>query len=219
MSTDDRFSYAHVREPLALWDVWTRVASLVVSFEPPSAGFLLDWRLLARLRQKGIGFATLTHAAGLSSTGDAALDRRLPLDEPYRIPESTVRAIQRIRTQTGAEAGRVIALGTTVSRAVEHATSGGELRAGSGVATQRIGSTTRLRVIDAIVSGVHQPGESHYELLRAFASDAVLQQMSTAVEAHDYRTHEFGDSVFLERQRPRSIPLAHSLATSLVTTT
>ena len=196
--------YAHLDERLALWDVWTRVASLPVSFEPPSAGFLLDWNLLTRLRQNGIRFATLTHAAGLSSTGDAALDRRLPLDEPYRIPEATVEAIER----TAAEGGRVIALGTTVTRAVEHAASGGELQAGTGVATQHIGPATELRAIDAIVSGVHEPGESHYELLRAFAGDTVLRRMSITLEEHDYRTHEFGDSVLLERQQPARMALA-----------
>lgn len=187
--------YAHVDERLALWDVWTRVASLPVSFEPPSAGFLLDWKLLASLQKRGVRFATLTHAAGISSTGDPALDRRLPLDEPYRIPQSTVRAIR----QTTAEGRRVIALGTTVTRALEHAASCGGLSAGEGVADQRLGPESELRVVDAIVSGAHEPGESHYELLRAFTGDAVLRRISAALDDHGYRTHEFGDSVFLER--------------------
>src|SRR5262249_14240194 len=81
--------YAHVPEPRALWDVWTRLAALPVAFEPPSAGFVLDWALLDALRARGIGFATLTHAAGISSTGDPALDARLPFDEPYRLPPAT----------------------------------------------------------------------------------------------------------------------------------
>ena len=187
--------YAHIVERLSLWDVWTRVASLPVSFEPPSAGFLLDWKLLAGLQKRGVRFATLTHAAGISSTGDPALDRQLPLDEPYRIPESAVRAIR----QTAAEGGRVIALGTTVTRALEHATAGGGLTAGAGVANQRLGLGSELRVVDAIVSGVHEPGDSHYELLRAFTDDAVLRRISTALDDHGYRTHEFDDSVFLER--------------------
>ena len=190
--------YVHVEERLALWDVWTRIASLPVSFEPPSAGFLLDWQLLGKLQKRGVRFATLTHAAGLSSTGDPVLDRRLPLDEPYRIPGNTVRAIRR----TVAEGGRVIALGTTVTRALEHVASRGRLTVGAGVADQRIGPGTELRVVDAIVTGVHEPGDSHYELLRAFAGDAVLQRISTALDDHGYRTHEFGDSVLLERQRP-----------------
>jgi len=188
--------YAHLDEPLALWDVWTQVAALPVAFEPPSAGFVLDWALLSALKRHGVGFATLTHAAGISSTGDASLDARLPFDEPYHLPASTVQAIAR----THAAGGRVVALGTTVTRALEHAASRGPvLRAGSGIADQRIGAQTRLRVVDAIISGTHEPGTSHYELLRAFAGDPVLRRASNALERHGYRTHEFGDSVLIER--------------------
>jgi len=75
--------YAHVPTPLALWDVWAPIAGPPVAFEPPSAGFTLDWRMLAEMRTHGVAFATITHAAGISSTGDAELDRRLPFDEPY----------------------------------------------------------------------------------------------------------------------------------------
>ncbi len=186
--------YAHIEPPLALWDVWTRVAALPVAFEPPSAGFVLDWRMLADLKARGIGFATLTHAAGISSTGDAALDAQLPFDEPYYLPEATVRVV----ASTHAHGRRVIALGTTVTRALEHAASSGAgLRAGAGVATQRIGAHSSLRVVDAIVSGTHEPGTSHYELLRAFADDAVLRRASAALDAHGYRTHEYGDSVLI----------------------
>jgi S-adenosylmethionine:tRNA ribosyltransferase-isomerase len=187
--------YAHVQQPLALWDVWTQVAAQPVAFEPPSAGFILDWRLLGALKSRGIGFATITHAAGLSSTGDPALDARLPFPEPYRLPASTVQAIRRTR----AHGGRIVALGTTVTRALEHAAGRGALRAGDGVADQRIGKDTVLRVVDAIVSGTHEPGTSHYELLRAFACDAVLRRASAELERRGYLTHEFGDSVLVER--------------------
>ncbi len=188
--------YAHVAQPLALWDVWTSVAALPVAFEPPSAGFVLDWQTLSALKAKGVVFASLTHAAGISSTGDAALDARLPFDEPYHLPAATVAAIASAR----ARGGRVIALGTTVVRALEHAASRpGGVCAGSGLADQRIGAATRLRVVDAIVSGTHESGTSHYELLRAFASDAVLRRADEALRRHGYRTHEFGDSVLIER--------------------
>ena len=85
--------YAHVDMPLALWDVWTPVAGAPVAFEPPSAGFALSWRALADLRGHGVAFATITHAAGISSTGDPELDALLPFDEPYHIPIATARAI------------------------------------------------------------------------------------------------------------------------------
>ncbi|MEO8526682.1 MAG: S-adenosylmethionine:tRNA ribosyltransferase-isomerase [Caldimonas sp.] len=192
--------YAHVAEPLALWDVWTRVAALPVAFEPPSAGFVLDWHLLDALRARGIGFATLTHAAGLSSTGDTLLDARLPLDEPYHLPASTVAAIEAVRLR----GGRVVALGTTVARALEHAASlPSSLRAGNGVANNRLGPTTCLRVVDALISGTHEPGSSHHELLRAFVTDEALARIDAALEAASYRTHEFGDSVLVERDQAR----------------
>ena len=78
--------YAHVPEPLAMWDAWTTIAAAPIAFEPPSAGFALDWGTLAIWQQRGINVATLSHAAGISSTGDPALDERLPLDEPLSHP-------------------------------------------------------------------------------------------------------------------------------------
>ena len=60
-------------------------------------------------------------------------------------------------------------------------------------------SATRLRVVDAILSGTHAPGTSHYNLLRAFVNDATLLGLDRELKLHDYRTHEFGDSVFIER--------------------
>ena len=192
--------YAHVSEPLALWDVWTRVAALPVAFEPPSAGFVLDWRLLSSLKARGVVFATLTHAAGISSTGDEVLDKRLPLDEPYHLPAATVRAVAEARRR----GGRVIALGTTVARALEHAASRtGGLRAGDGLADQRLGPRTQLRVVDGIVSGTHEPGTSHFELLRAFTNDELLRRANDEMERQGYLTHEFGDSVLIEREAMR----------------
>ena len=191
--------YAYVAAPLAIWDVWSRIAGPPVAFEPPSAGFSLDWRMLAELRRHRVGFATITHAAGISSTGDAELDRRLPLDEPYRIPRSTAESIELTR----ALGGRIIAIGTTVVRALEHAVGpDGRLRSGEGLATQRIGRASRLRIVDVIFSGTHEPGTSHYELLRAFTDDDTLQRASRELETRNYRTHEFGDSVFIERKEP-----------------
>jgi len=188
--------YAYVPEPLALWDTWSRIAGQPVAFEPPSAGFLLTWRTIHDLRARGARLATITHAAGISSTGDDQLDALLPFDEPYFIPPSTATLMQ----QTKRRGGRVIALGTTVVRALEHAARcDGRVRTGKGIATQRIGPMTSLRVVDAIVSGVHEPNSSHYELLRAFQTDDVLKEMDAEAEAGGYLTHEFGDSVFMAK--------------------
>jgi S-adenosylmethionine:tRNA ribosyltransferase-isomerase len=195
--------YAHLAEPLALWDVWTSFAGPPVAFEAPSAGFALDWGTLSALRARGVAFATLTLAAGMSSTGDAELDRRLPLDEAFRIPSGTAQAVCRAREH----GGRVVAVGTTVVRALESAaTPDGRVRAGDGVATLRIGPATPLRIVDVILTGVHEVGTSHHELLRAFATDATLESVDAELKRYGYRTHEFGDSVLIERpgDGPRS---------------
>jgi len=186
--------YSHMQTSLELWDVWTKVAGLPVAFEPPSAGFILDWEVLSTIREHGAWFATVTHAAGISSTGDDDLDRLLPFDEPYHIPETTAKAVE-IARQRG---GRVIAVGTSVVRALEDAaTEVGHLRIGNGMAKGKIGPTTRLRVVGAILSGTHEPGTTHYELLRAFLEDSTLERATKELTTHGYKTHEFGDSVLI----------------------
>ena len=96
---------------------------------------------------------------------------------------------------------RVIAIGTSVVRALESAASAdGTVRAGEGQASGRIARGALLCVVDAILTGVHQPGESHYELVRAFADDRVLDRLRAAADERGYRTHEFGDSLLIERQ-------------------
>lgn len=191
--------YSHVQKPLALWDSWTSIASVPAAFEPPSAGFLLDWNLLDGLAAGRIRFCTITHSAGISSTGDAELDARLPFDEPYRISAASALAIG----QTRAGGGRIIAIGTTVVRALEHAAAigNGVVAAGDGLATNRIQAASRVQVVDALVSGTHEPQTSHYELLRAFVEDETLRRMDQELNTHNYRAHEFGDSVFVEGQR------------------
>ena len=95
----------------------------------------------------------------------------------------------------------MIAIGTTVVRSLEHAARpDGTVQPGYGIATERIGPHTRLRVVDAIVSGMHERGTSHHELLRAFQDDETLGRMDAEAEAGGYRSHEFGDSVFLTRK-------------------
>lgn len=189
--------YAHLAVELEPWDVSTPVAAVPVAFEAPSAGFLLEWRGVQAMRTRGIAFATLTHAAGISSTGDATLDAQLPFAEPYRIPSSTARAVARVRRA----GGRVIAIGTTVVRALEHAAAvDGIVHAGDGVADQRIGAATRLRVVDALVTGTHEPGSSHHELLRAFTDDDTLARAAVSMAEYGYRTHEYGDSMLVEQR-------------------
>ena len=188
--------YAHVAEHLSLNDVWTAVAADPIAFEPPSAGFALDWRTLSIWRRRCVRFATISLAAGLSSTGSPELDARLPLDEPFRVPEDTAQAI----ADTKRKGGRIVAIGTTVVRALEAAADADDLpRAGDGVARGRIGRGAKLVVVDSVLTGVHEPHESHFELLRAFADDSTLKRMSETLKNCRFRGHEFGDSVLVER--------------------
>src|SRR5215471_14597610 len=204
--------YSHIPTTLTVWDTWTPIAGPPVAFEPPSAGYALDWRTLDAIHRRGVHFATITHAAGISSTGDAELDARLPFDEPYYIPPATARAVKCARVR----GGRIVSIGTTVVRALEHAAQpDGTIRAGAGVATQRIGRATRLRIVDAMFSGTHEPGTSHYELLRAFVVAGVLHRMDEELAVGDYRTHEFGDSVFVEAMEMRHRPVRAAVSCSL----
>lgn len=183
--------YAHRPELLPLYAVQTAYAARPWAVEMPSAGRPLTWDILLELRRRGVGIATLTHAAGLSSTGDAALDAALPWPERYDIPERTARAVAE-KKQRG---GRVIAIGTTVVRALEAA--GG--RAGQGVAMLRLDARYELRVVDGIVSGLHAPGESHFELLSAFAPrERLVRGIELAARA-GLSSHELGDVCLVTR--------------------
>ncbi len=104
---------------------------------------------------------------------------------------------------TKAQGGRVIAVGTTVVRALEHAALGdGMVHAGRGLATQRLSVVSRLRVVDAVLSGIHEPGTSHYDLLSAFVDAATLARANDDLIREGYRSHEFGDSVLIECSSP-----------------
>ena len=130
--------YAHMPSPLALWDVWTPIAGRPVAFEPPSAGFALDWRLDRVMRERGVAFATITHAAGTlvnrrCRTRSRACRSTSPIASP---PPRRARSARPAR-----RGGRVIAVGTTVVRALEHAAAatawserrrGGDGRIGRG---------------------------------------------------------------------------------------
>lgn len=178
--------YAHRPELLPLYAVQTAYAARPWAVEMPSAGRPLTWDILLELRRRGVRIATLTHAAGLSSTGDAALDAALPWPEHYEIPERTAPMIR----ETKERGGRVIAIGTTVVRALE--ASGG--RAGQGVATLRLDARYQLRVVDGIVSGLHAPGESHFELLSAFAPREELVRAIELAARAGLSSHELGDT-------------------------
>ena len=183
--------YAHRPEPLPLWAVQTAYAARPWAAEMPSAGRPLTWDVLLALRRAGVALATLTHAAGLSSTGDDELDRALPWPERYELPEATIEAIAHAR----ARGGRVIAIGTTVVRALEAA--GPAPRPGEGLARLRLDAAYSPQVVDGLVSGLHAPGESHFELLRAFVPRDRLVRAIELAAAHGLSAHELGDSCLI----------------------
>jgi S-adenosylmethionine:tRNA ribosyltransferase-isomerase len=180
--------YAHLRDALDLWSVQTAYGARPWSVEMPSAGRPLAWSLLMDLRRRGVPIATLTHGAGLSSTGDPAIDALLPLPERYDLPAETVAAIATAR----AGGGRVIAVGTTVVRALEGAAQTG-LEPGVGITDLVIGAGHRLQVVDGLVSGMHDPTESHFRLLSAFAPRPLLLGAWHHAVGAGYLGHEFGD--------------------------
>src|SRR5262249_13895972 len=106
--------------------------------------------------------------------------------------------------------GYMIAIGTTVVRALEDAAvRDGRVRSGRAVATRRVGPLSQLRVVDAVATGQHEPGTSHYELLRAFQDNSVLRRVIAEADRHGYRTHEFGDSLFVYRAAALRIAEGH----------
>ena len=187
--------YAHRPDKLDLWSVQTAYASRPWAVEMPSAGRPLTWEVLLSLRRAGVELASLTHAAGLSSTGDPTLDGALPWPERFEIPPRTIDAIAACKRR----GGRVIAVGTTVVRALEAAATEGGLRAGGGLATERLGPASELRIVDGLISGLHAPGESHFELLQAFAPREWLDRALSLAVAHGLSSHELGDACVILR--------------------
>ncbi len=182
--------YAYLTNDLHLWDVQNRYAGRPWAVEMPSAGHVLTWSLLARLRARGVSVVSLTHGAGLSSTGDETLDRSLPLPERYDLPAATIYAITKARAQ----GGRIIAAGTSVVRALEgNVASHGALDAGEDVTDLRIDRSHVRRIVDGVLTGMHELGASHRDLLDAFAPPELLAQGYLLAEGRGFLGHEFGD--------------------------
>jgi S-adenosylmethionine:tRNA ribosyltransferase-isomerase len=180
--------YSYMADELKLWSAQNVYGSRPWAVEMPSAGHALDWQLLLKLKQRGIQIATLTHGAGLSATGDAELDRALPLAERFEIPAAAIKAVN----QTRASGGRVIAVGTSVVRALESAPLGL-----SGFTNLKIGPEHQLQFVDGLLTGTHDVTESHYQLLQAFLPESLLTKISQHLEEENYLTHEFGDACLI----------------------
>ncbi len=180
--------YSYMNDELRLWSVQNVYSGRPWAAEMPSAGHALNWQLLLRLIKKGVRIAPLTHGAGLSSTGDAKLDGALPLAERFDIPAATMAEVKR----TKADGGRVIAVGTSVVRALESATS-----SLNGFTSLKIGPEYQPKVVDGLLTGTHDVSESHYQLLQAFLPGNLLEKIGRRLEENNYLTHEFGDSCLI----------------------
>ncbi len=184
-----RYTYAQAGLPLDLYQ--TVYAGEPGSVEMPSAGRPFTWELLLKLRRKGIDFAELSLHTGLSSSRDETIDATHPIyEEEFTLPESTAQAIHAAH----ARGGRVIAVGTTVVRAVETAAQpDGLVAPGKAWTRLHIDSGYHLRAIDALLTGLHEPRASHLDLLSAFVAPGRLQPAYLEAIERGYLWHEFGD--------------------------
>ncbi|MGH2586524.1 MAG: S-adenosylmethionine:tRNA ribosyltransferase-isomerase, partial [Dehalococcoidia bacterium] len=144
-----RYGYVAGALPLDLYQ--TVYATEPGSVEMPSAGRPLSWEMLLRLRRKGVRTASLILHTGLSSTRDDAIDATHPnYDETFEVSAETAAAIN----ATHAAGGRVIAVGTTVVRALESVTGAdGITRPDHGRTHLRISARTRLHAVDGLLTG------------------------------------------------------------------
>lgn len=182
--------YAHTPDPLPLEVFQTAFAGAPWASEMPSAGRALPVPALLALRARGVEVAALTHATGPSSTGHPAIDAALPLPERTWIPPRTAAAVERAR----AEGRRVVAVGTSVVRALEgRRAAAGLVLAGEAITDHLVGPATPPRVVSGLVTGLHEPGSSHLALLAGFAPPALLERAYAHAAGAGYRAHELGD--------------------------
>jgi S-adenosylmethionine:tRNA ribosyltransferase-isomerase len=183
--------YEHVAAPWGLDYYQTVYAREPGSAEMPSAGRAFTWRLLLGLQRQGIATAHVVLHTTLSCYLDDELDAIHPAaEEEYLIGEAAAEKVNRAR----ASGRRVIAVGTTVVRALESAVSAASLvRAGHGYTRLHVTADHVLRAVDGLLTGLHEPAASHLDLLTAFLSAERVHQAYEEAVRRGYLWHEFGD--------------------------
>jgi S-adenosylmethionine:tRNA ribosyltransferase-isomerase len=157
------------------------------SAEMPSAGRPLTAELLARLTAGGVHVAPITLHTGVSSPER----HEAPYPERFRVPTETARLVNAVHGW----GGRVVAVGTTVVRALETAAQpDGTVSARDGWTSLVVTAERGLWTVDGLLSGWHEPRASHLQLLRAAAGDELLRRSYAAALKLGYLWHEFGDS-------------------------
>jgi S-adenosylmethionine:tRNA ribosyltransferase-isomerase len=189
-----RYSYAGQRWPLEAYQtVFGRVGG---SAEMPSAARPFSPSVVTDLVARGVTFAPITLHCGVSSL-EAGED---PYPEQYDVPPTTARLVNLTRRS----GGRVIAVGTTVVRALETAalaataapTAAPETAAiapRAGWTSHVVTPETGLRVVDGLLTGLHEPRSSHLRMLAAFHNEDLLRDCYEAALSQGYLWHEFGD--------------------------
>lgn len=164
------------------------------SAEMPSAGRALTAEVVTDLVAHGVVVAPI-----VLHTGVASLEaHETPYPERFRVPEATARLVN----ATHAAGGLVVAVGTTVVRALETAVDEhGTVHPASGWTERVVTPEHGVRAIDGLLTGWHEPEASHLQLLEAVAGRAALRTAYAAAVAAGYRWHEFGDVHLLLPER------------------
>lgn len=185
-------AYGYLDRRYPLTDYQTVFGTRPGSAEMASAGRPFTHELVTRLVTAGVQLAPVTLHTGVSSqeAGEA------PGPEWFEVPEPSARTIDAARDH----GGRVVAVGTTATRAVESAVVDGRVEAASGWTSRVVTPAHPPRVVDGLVTGWHDPMASHLLLVEAVAGDALTQAAYDAAVAGGYLWHEFGDAALLLRR-------------------
>lgn len=164
----------------------TVYATEMGSAEMPSAGRAFSAELITALVARGVRVAPL-----LLHTGVASLEsHEPPYAEFFRVPAATARAVN----ETRAAGGRVVAVGTTVVRAIESvADAGGLVHAGAGYTELMITPERGVCAVDGLLTGLHEPRATHLAMLAAICGESHLRVTYAAALERGYLWHEFGD--------------------------
>jgi S-adenosylmethionine:tRNA ribosyltransferase-isomerase len=178
------YPYVHGQWPIEMYQ--TVYAAVPGSAEMPSAGRAFTPETLDRLSARGIYLASVVLHAGVASLEHD----EPPYEEWFEVPHEAATAI----TRTQKHGGRVIAVGTTVVRALESAAdSSGRPIASRGWTDLVITPERGLRVVDGLLTGFHEPKATHLAMLAAIAGRAHLERAYDAAIEAGYLWHEFGD--------------------------
>ncbi|RIK38925.1 MAG: queuosine biosynthesis protein [Chloroflexi bacterium] len=185
-----RYGYVQGFYPLEAYQ--TVFARIPGSAEMPSAGRPFTPRVLAALRARGVEMAGLTLHTGVSSleVETDTVEEHSLYPEPFHVPVGTARAVNRARS----EGRRVIAVGTTVVRALEAAWDGKQVSPARGFTRRYIHPGQGVHAVDGLVSGFHDPLASHLAMLYAIAGQELIRTAYAEAVQHGYLWHEFGDS-------------------------